>query len=157
MWVASGSDRQQGDTGVTIAREPLTQHEPSDNEAASDDEDHWEDLQPAIDDTQSEQPSQRVTVRQRSVTRKTKVSGKKQALDSNKKTELVHRGRQLARVHVKQTKLDFEQRTRHATPKRTRSDTGDSPGSTSLTGKHARLTDTSEAGDTTQSSTSQPT
>ena len=157
MWGPRGSDRQQGDTGVTIAREPLTQHEPSDNEAASDDEDQWEDPQPAIDDTQSEQPSQRVTVRQRSVTRKTKVSGKKQALDIKKKTELVHRGRQLARVHAKQTKLDFEQRTRDATPKQTRSDTGDSPGSTNFTGKRARLTDTKEAGDTTQSSTSQPT
>ena len=77
-----GSDRQQGDTGVSIAMEPLTQHEPSDNEAASDDEDRWEDSQPAIEDTQSEQPSQRVTVRQQSVTRKTEVSGKKQALDS---------------------------------------------------------------------------
>ena len=157
LFLCRGRDGQQGDTGVSIAREPLTQHELSDSEAASDDEDHWEDLQPAIDDTQSEQPSQRVTVRQRSVTRKTKVSGKKQALDSKKKTELVHRGRQLARVHAKQTKLDFEQRTRDATPKQTRSDTGDSPGSTNLTGKRARLTDTKEAGDTTQSSTSQPT
>ena len=34
-----GSDGLQGDTGVSIAREPLTQHEPSDSEAASDDED----------------------------------------------------------------------------------------------------------------------
>ena len=83
VWGPQGSDRQQGDTGVTIARG--TQQEPSDNEAASDDEDQWEDSQPAIDDTQSEQPSQRVTVRQQSVTRKTKVSGKKQALDSKKK------------------------------------------------------------------------
>ena len=58
------SDGQQGDTGVSIAREPLTQHELSDSEAASDDEDQWEDPQPAIDDTQSEKPSQRVTVRQ---------------------------------------------------------------------------------------------
>ena len=157
MWGSQGSDRQQGDTGVTIAREPLTQHEPSDNEAASDDEDQWEDPQPAIDDTQSEQPSQRVTVRQRSVTRKTKVSGKKQALDIKKKTELVHRGRQLARVHAKQTKLDFEQRTSDTTPKQTRSDTLDSLGSTSMTGKHAKLTDTGEAGDSTQISTSQPT
>ena len=45
-------------------------------------EDQWEDPQSAIADTQSEQPSQRVTVRQQSVTRKTEVSGKKQALDS---------------------------------------------------------------------------
>ena len=149
MWGPQGSDRQRGDTGVSLAREPLTQHETSDNEAASDDEDQWEDPQPAIDDAQSEQPSQRVNVRQQSVTRKTEVSGKKQALDSKKKAELVHRGRQLAIVHAKQTKLDFEQRTRDATPEWTRSDTGDSPGSRSLTGKHARLTDTSEAGDTT--------
>ena len=76
---------------------------------------------------------------------------------TQKKTELVNRDRQLARVHAKQTKLDFGQRTRDVTPKRTKSDTGDSPGSTSMIGKHARLTDTSEAGDTTQSSTSQPT
>ena len=155
MWGPQGSDGQQGDTGVSIAREPLTQHEPSDNEAASGDEDQRED-------TQSEEPSQRVNVRQQSATRKTKVSGKNQALDSKKKqnkrkTELVHRGRQSARMHVKQTKLDFEQRKRASTSKRTRSDTEDSPGSTSLTGKHARLTDTKEAGDTTQSSTSQPT
>ena len=102
-----------------------------------------------------------VNVRQQSATRKTKVSGKKQALDSTKKkkkkAELVNRGRHSARMHVKQTKLDFEQRTRDATPKRTRSDTEDSPGSTSLTGKHARLTDSSETGGTTQTSTSQPT
>ena len=39
VWGSQGSDRQQGDTGVSIAREPLTQHEPSDSEAASDDED----------------------------------------------------------------------------------------------------------------------
>ena len=157
VWGPRGSDRQQGDTGVTITREPLSQHELSDNEAASNDEDQWEDPQPAINDTQSEQPSQRVNVRKQSVSRKTKVSGKKQALDSKKKAELVHRGRQLAIVHAKQTKLDFEQRTRDTMPKRTRSDTGGSPSSTSLTGKHARLTDTSEAGDTTQNSTSQPT
>ena len=57
VWGPQGSDRQQGDTDVSIAREPLTQHETSDNEAASDDEDQWEDPQPVIDDTQSEQPS----------------------------------------------------------------------------------------------------
>ena len=85
MWGPQGSDRQQGDTGVTIARG--TQQEPSDNEAASDDEDQWEDPQPAIDDTQSEQPSQRVNVRQQSVTRKTKVSGKKQVLNRRKKQQ----------------------------------------------------------------------
>ena len=54
------------------------------------------------------------------------------------------------------TKLDFEQCTRDATLKRTRSDTGDSPGNTSMNGKHARLTDTGEAGDTMQNPTSEP-
>ena len=49
------------------------------------------------------------------------------------KRELVNRGRQLARVHGKETKLDFEQCTRDATPKRTRSDTGNSPGSVAWT------------------------
>ena len=62
----------------------------------------------------------------------------------------------MARVHGKQTKLDFEQCTLDATPKRTRSDTGDFPGSTSMNGKHARLTDTGEAGDTMQKPVSQP-
>ena len=45
----------------------------------------------------------------------------------------MNRGRQLARVHEKETKLDFEQCTRDATPKRTRSDTGNSPGSVAWT------------------------
>ena len=75
---------------------------------------------------------------------------------AKKKTELVNRGRQLARVLAKQTKLDFEQCTRDATPKWTRSDTGDSPSSTSMNGKHARLADTGEAGDTMQNPMSQP-
>ena len=68
----------------------------------------------------------------------------------------MNRGRQLARVYGKQTKLAFEQCTRDATPKRTRSDTGDFPGSTSMNGKHARLTDTGEAGDTMHNPMSQP-
>ena len=44
----------------------------------------WEDPLPAIDDTPSEQPSQKATASQLSVTKKTKVSGKKQAQDSKK-------------------------------------------------------------------------
>ena len=104
----------------------------------------------------SEQPSQKASARQLSVTKKTKVSGKKQVWDSKKKMELVNRGRQLARVHGKQTKLAFEKRTHDATPKRTGSDTGDSPGSTSMNGKHTRLTNTGEAGDTMQNPMSQP-
>ena len=103
------------DPPVANAKEPPSQHETWDNEASSDDEDQWEDPLPAIDDTPSEQPSQKATARQLLVTKKTKVSGKKQARDSKKKTELVNRGRQLARVHGKQTKLDFEQCTRDAT------------------------------------------
>ena len=95
------------DTQVANARKPPTQHETSDNEASSGDEDQWEDPLPAIDDTPttppSEQPSQKATARQLSVTKKTRVSGKKQARDSKKKTELVNRGRQLARVHGKQS------------------------------------------------------
>ena len=75
---------------------------------------------------------------------------------ARKKRELVNRGRQLARVHGKQTKLAFEQCTRDATLKRTRSDTGDFTGSTSMNGKHARLTDTGEAGDTMQNPMSEP-
>ena len=120
VWGPQGGDGQQGDTGVTIAREPLTQHEPSNSEAASDDEDQWEDPQPAIDDKQSEQSSQRVTVRQRSVTRKTKVSGKKQALDSQNKNKHSTREQMQTerRVHAKQTRLDLEQRARDASPKR---------------------------------------
>ena len=144
------------DSQVANAREPPSQHETSDNEASSGDEDQWEDLLPAIDDTPLEQPSQKATARQLSVTKKTKVSGKKQPRDSKKKRELVNRGRQLARVHGKQTKLAFEQCMRDATPKRTRSDTGDSPGSTGMNGKHSRLTNTGEAGDTMQNSMSQP-
>ena len=110
VWGPQGSDRQQGDIGVTKARESLAQHEPSDSEAASDDEDQWEDPQPAIDDTQSEQPSQRVNVRQQSVTRKTKVSGKKQALDSQNKNKHSTREQMqtVRRVHAKQTKLDLK-------------------------------------------------
>ena len=42
----------------------------SDNEASSDNEGRREDPQPEIDDTPSEQPSLRVSVRQQSVTRK---------------------------------------------------------------------------------------
>ena len=141
---------------VRNAREPPSQHETSDNKASSSDEDQWEDPLPVIDDTPSEQPSQKVSARQLSVTKKTKVSGKKQARDSKKKMELVNRGRQLARVHRKQTELAFEQCTRDATPKWTRSDTGDSPGSTSMNRKHARLTDTGEAGDIMQNPMSQP-
>ena len=57
----------------------------SDNEASSGDEDQWEDPLPAIDDTPSEQPSQKATARQLSVTKKTKVSGKKQARYSKEK------------------------------------------------------------------------
>ena len=62
----------------------------------------------------------------------------------------------MARVHAKQTKLDYEQRKRDATLKWTMSNTGDSPGSMSMSRKHARLTDMSEASDTMQSSMSQP-
>ena len=75
---------------------------------------------------------------------------------ARKKTELVNRGRQTARVHAKQTKLDYEQRKRDATLKWTMSNTRDSPGSMSMSRKHARLTDMSEASDTMQSSMSQP-
>ena len=124
--VASTREPPTPDPQVANAREPPSQHETSDNEASSGDEDQWEDLLPAIDDTPSKQPSQKATARQLSVTKKTKVSGKKQARDSKKKRELVNRGRQLARVHGKQTKLAFEQCTRDATPKR-RSDTGEIP------------------------------
>ena len=91
------------DPQVANAGEPPSQHETSDNEASSGDEDQWEDLLPAIDDTPSKQPSQKATARQLSVTKKTKVCGKKQARDSKKKTELVNRGRVLARVHGKQS------------------------------------------------------
>ena len=70
---------------VRNAREPPSQHETSDNEASSGDEDQWEDPLPAIDDTPSEQTSQKASARQLSVTKKTKVSGKKQARDSKKK------------------------------------------------------------------------
>ena len=73
------------DPQVANTREPPSQHEMSDNEASSGDEDQWEDPLPAIDDTPSEQPSQRVTARQLSVTKKTKVSGKKQTRDSKEK------------------------------------------------------------------------
>ena len=103
------------DSQVANAREPPSQHETSDNEASSGDEDQWEDLLPAIDDTPSKQPSQKATARQLSVTKKTKVIDKKQPRDSKKKGELVNRGRQLARVHVIETKLDFEQCTLDAT------------------------------------------
>ena len=103
------------DSQVANAREPPSQHETSDNEASSGDEDQWEDLLPAIDDTPSKQPSQKATARQLSVTKKIKVSGKKQPRDSKKKRELVNRGRQLARVHGIETKLDFEQCTLDAT------------------------------------------
>jgi len=65
------------DPQVAYAREPTSQHETSDNEASSDDEDQWEDLLPAIDDTPAKQPSQKATARQLSVTKKTKVCGKK--------------------------------------------------------------------------------
>ena len=101
--VASTGEPPTPDPQVANAREPPSQHETSDNEASSGDEDQWEDLLPAIDDTPSKQPSQKATARQLSVTKKTKVSGKKQARDSKKKTELVNRGRQLARVHGKQS------------------------------------------------------
>ena len=154
--VASIREPPTPDAQVANAREPPSQHETSDNKASSGDEDQWEDPLPVIDDTPSEQPSQKVSARQLSVTKKTKVSGKKQARDSKKKMELVNRGRQLARVHRKQTELAFEQCTRDATPKWTRSDTGDSPGSTSMNRKHARLTDTGEAGDIMQNPMSQP-
>ena len=91
--------------------------------------------------------------------REDKGQWQKASTEQKKKTttEVVYRGRQLARVHAKQTKLDFEQRTRDTMPKQTRSDTLDSLGSTSMTRKHAKLTDTGEAGDSTQISTSQPT
>ena len=88
---------QQGDIGVSIARELLIQHKTSDNEAASDDEDQWDDPHPAIDDTQSEQPSQRITVTQQAVTRETKDQARE------KKKELVNRDRQLAKVHAEQS------------------------------------------------------
>ena len=121
VWGPQGSVGQRGDTQVSNAMEPPTpapsnprprppgrqrqgtpvpQHETSDNEASSNGKHQWENFQPAIDDTPSEQLSHRVTVRQQSVTRKTKVRGKKQARDSKKKkTEFVNRGRQLARAH----------------------------------------------------------
>ena len=83
--VASTGELPTPDSQVANAREPPSQHETSDNEASSGDEDQWEDLLPAIDDTPSEQPSQKVTARQLSVTKKTKVSGKKQPRDSKKK------------------------------------------------------------------------
>ena len=73
------------DPQVANPREPPSQRETSDNEASSGDEDQWEDLLPAIDDTPSKQPNQKATARQLSVTKKTKVSGKKQARDSKKK------------------------------------------------------------------------
>ena len=60
----------------------------SNNEASSGDEDQWEDPLLAIDDTPSEQPSQKASARQLSVTKKIKVSGKKQARDSKKKQNL---------------------------------------------------------------------
>ena len=106
VWGPQGSVGQRGDTQVSNAMEPPTpapsnprprppgrqrqgtpvpQHETSDNEASSGDEDQWEDPLPAIDDTPSEQPSQRATARQLSVTKKTKVSGKKQTRDSKEK------------------------------------------------------------------------
>ena len=69
----------------------------------------------------------------------TKASGKKQAWDSEKK-QLANRGRQMARVQTKQTKLDYEQCKHDARLKWTMSDTGDSPGSMSMSRKHARLT-----------------
>ena len=101
--VASTREPPTPDPQVAYAREPTSQHETSDNEASSGDEDQWEDLLPAIDDTPSKQPSQKATARQLSVTKKTKVCGKKHARrDSKKKTELVNRGRVLARVHGKQ-------------------------------------------------------
>ena len=100
--VASTREPPTRDPQVAYAREPTSQHETSDNEASSGDEDQWEDLLPAIDDTPSKQPSQKATARQLSVPKKTKVCGKKQARDSKKKTELVKRGRVLAKVHGKQ-------------------------------------------------------
>ena len=84
--VASIREPPTPDAQVANAREPLSQHETSDNEASSSDEDQWEDPLPAIDDTPSEQPSQKASARQLSVTKKTKVSGQKQARDSKKKT-----------------------------------------------------------------------
>ena len=113
--VASIREPPTPDAQVANAREPPSQHETSDNEDSSGDENQWEDPLPAIDVTPSEQPSQKATARQLSVTKKTKVSGKKQPRDSKKKRELVNRGRQLARVHGKETKLDFEQCTLDAT------------------------------------------
>ena len=101
--VASTREPPTPDPQVANAREPPSQHETSDNKASSSDEDQWEDPLPVIDDTPSEQPSQKVSARQLSVTKKTKVSGKKQARDSKKKTELVSRGRVLVRVHGKQS------------------------------------------------------
>ena len=83
--VASIRELPTPDPQVANAREPPAQHETSDNEASSGDEDQWEDPLPAIDDTPSEQPSQRATARQLSVTKKTKVSGKKQTRDSKEK------------------------------------------------------------------------
>ena len=103
--VASTGELPPPDSQVANAREPPSQHETSDNEASSGDEDQWEDPLPAIDDTPSEQPSQKATAIQLSVTKKTKVSGKKQPRDSKKKRELVNRGRQLARVHGKRDKV----------------------------------------------------
>ena len=83
--VASTREPPTPDPQVANAREPTSQHETSDNEASSGDEDQWEDLLPAIDDTPSKQPSQKATARQLSVTKKTKVCGKKQARDSKEK------------------------------------------------------------------------
>ena len=57
--VASTRDPQTPDPQVANGRETLSQRETSDNEAFSCDEDQW-DL-PAIDDTPSEQPSQKAT------------------------------------------------------------------------------------------------
>ena len=59
--VTSTRDPQTPDPQVANCRETLSQHEKSDNEAFSGDEDQWEDPLPAIDDTPSKQPSQKAT------------------------------------------------------------------------------------------------
>ena len=87
LQVASIREPLTPDTQVANARELPSQHKTSDNEASSGDEDQREDPLPAIDDTPSEQPSQKASTRQLSVTKKTKVNGKKQAQVSKKKKQ----------------------------------------------------------------------
>ena len=107
---------------------PLIVTEDAD-ESDGDGESQWEDVDKGAPRSRSKTPQHLSSV------------------DREQKRDFVKRGRALKKntEGKKQTTLWFGTRSRSFTPKRNRSDAGDSPESQSVSGKHAKLSEVSPA------------